>query len=118
MPGPDNRLDQQTPLSGNVGLDYKTPDGVLSTGGSFTFRTGGPVRITERQSAYTSPRRDLDLYAVWKFDAKNQLRVAVSNLLAQDFESNTSYTDASGTIARNGISTSVPQARATMEMKF
>lgn len=118
VPGPDNRLDQQTPLSGNVGLDYKTPDGVLSTGGSFTFRTGGPVRITERQSAYTSPRRDLDLYAVWKFDAKNQLRVAVSNLLAQDFESNTSYTDASGTIARNGISTSVPQARATMEMKF
>ena len=74
--------------------------------------------ITERQSAYTSPRRDLDLYAVWKFDAKNQLRVAVSNLLAQDFESNTSYTDASGTVARNGISTSSPQARATMEMKF
>ena len=28
------------------------------------FRTGGPVRITEQQSAYTSPRRDLDLYAV------------------------------------------------------
>ena len=118
VPGPDNRLDQQTPLSGNFGLDYKTPDGVLSTGGSFNFRTGGPVRITERQSAYTSPRRDLDLYAVWKFDAKNQLRVAVSNLLAQDFESNTIYTDASGTVARNGISTSSPQARATMEMKF
>ena len=118
VPGPDNRLDQQTPLSGNFGLDYKTPDGVLTTGGSFNFRTGGPVRITERQSAYTSPRRDLDLYAVWKFDAKNQLRLAVMNLLAQDFESNTSYTDASGTIARNGISSSSPQARATMEMKF
>ena len=118
VPGPNNRLDQQTPLSGNVGLDYKTPDGVLSTGGSFNFRAGGPVRITERQSAYTSPRRDLDLYAVWKFDAKNQLRVAVSNLLAQDFESNTYYTDASGTIARTGVSPTSPQARATMEMKF
>lgn len=118
VPGPDNRLDQQTPVSGNVGLDYKTPDGVLTTGGSFNFRNGGPVRITERQSAYTSPRRDLDMYALWKFDAKNQLRLAVSNLLAQDFESNTSYTDASGTLQRNSISTSSPQARATMEMKF
>ena len=118
VPGPNNRLDQQTPVSGNFGLDYKTPDGVLSTGGSFNFRTGGPVRVTERQSAYTSPRRDLDIYALWRFDAKNQLRLAVSNLLAQDFESNTLYTDASGSIARTGVSTTAPQARATMEMKF
>lgn len=118
VPGPNNRLDQQTPVSGNVGLDYKTPDGVLTTGGSFNFRNGGPVRITERQSAYTSPRRDLDIYALWKFDAKNQLRLAVSNLLAQDFESDTVYTDANGVIARNSISPSSPQARATLEMKF
>ncbi|PLY39734.1 outer membrane receptor protein [Janthinobacterium sp. ROICE36] len=118
VPGPNNRLDQQTPVSGNFGLDYKTPGGMLTTGGSFNFRNGGPVRITERQSAYTSPRRDLDIYALWKFDAKNQLRLAVSNLLAQDFESDTSYTDASGTIARNSISPSSPQARATLEMKF
>ncbi|MDN2676837.1 TonB-dependent receptor [Janthinobacterium sp. SUN033] len=118
VPGPDNRLDQQTPVSGNFGLDYKTPDGMLTTGGSFNFRNGGPVRITERQSAYTSPRRDLDIYALWKFDAKNQLRLAVSNLLAQDFESTTTYADASGTIVRNNISPSSPQARATMEMKF
>ncbi|MNS65903.1 hypothetical protein D3C72_990940 [compost metagenome] len=76
------------------------------------------VRITERQSAYTSPRRDVDIYALWKFDAKNQLRLAVSNLLAQDFESTTTYADASGTIARNSISPSSPQARATLEMKF
>ncbi|MBB5366587.1 MULTISPECIES: TonB-dependent siderophore receptor [unclassified Janthinobacterium] len=118
VPGPNNRLDQQTPVSGNFGIDYKTPDGVLTTGGSFNFRNGGPVRITERQSAYSSPRRDLDLYALWKFNPKNQLRLSVSNLLAQDFESDTRYTDATGTIQRNSISPSSPQARATMEMKF
>lgn len=118
VPGPNNRLDQQTPVSGNFGLDYKTADSVLSAGGSFNFRNGGPVRITQQQSAYTTPRRDLDLYALWKFNPKNQLRLAVSNLLAQDFESNTIYTDANGVIARNAISPSSPQARATMEMKF
>ena len=37
---------------------------------------------------------------------------------AQAAGQDTSYTDASGTVARNGISTSSPQARATMEMKF
>ncbi|MGK5023530.1 TonB-dependent receptor plug domain-containing protein [Janthinobacterium sp. RB2R34] len=118
VPGPNNRLDQQTPVSGNFGLDYKTADGVLTAGGSFNFRNGGPVRITQQQSAYTTPRRDLDLYALWKFNPKNQLRLAVTNLLAQDFESNTIYTDATGVIARNAISPSSPQARATMEMKF
>ena len=118
VPGPGNRLDQQTPLSGNLGIDYKTPDGMLTAGGSLVFTGGGPVRIAQQQYAYTSPRRDLDLYALWKFNPKNQLRLAVSNLLAQDFESNTIYTDASGTIARNNISPSSPQARATMEMKF
>lgn len=118
VPGPNNRLDQQTPISGNFGLDYKTADGILSAGGSFNFRNGGPVRITQQQSAYTTPRRDLDLYALWKFNPKNQLRLAVSNLLAQDFESNTVYSDANGVIARNAISPSSPQARATMEMKF
>lgn len=118
VPGPNNRLDQQTPVSANFGIDYKTPDGVLTTGGSFNFRNGGPVRITERQSAYSSPRRDLDLYALWKFNPKNQLRLAISNLLAQDFESDTRYTDATGTIQRNNISPSSPQARATLEMKF
>ena len=118
VPGPDNRLDQQTPFSGNLGIDYKTPGGMLTTGGSLIWTGGGPVRITRQQFAYTSMRRDLDLYALWKFNPKNQLRLALSNLLAQDFESNAIYRDASGSIVRAGISATRPQARATMEMKF
>ena len=118
VPGPDNRLDQQTPLSGNLGIDYKTADGMLSTGGSFIFTGGGPVRSTPQQFAYTSARRDLDVYALWKFSPTSQLRVAVSNLLAQDCESNTLYMDAGGSLARTGVSATSPQARATMEMKF
>ncbi|MGK5023531.1 TonB-dependent receptor plug domain-containing protein [Janthinobacterium sp. RB2R34] len=118
VPGPDNRLDQQTPFSGNLGIDYKSPGGMLTTGGSLILTSGGPVRITLQQFAYTSMRRDLDLYALWKFNPKNQLRLAVTNLLAQDFESNSIFRDASGSIVRAGISATSPQARATMEMKF
>ena len=118
VPGPNNRLDQQTPFSGNLGIDYKTPGGVLTAGGSLILTSGGPVRITRQQFAYTSMRRDLDLYALWKFNPKNQLRLALSNLLAQDYESNAIFRDASGSIVRAGVSATMPQARATMEMKF
>lgn len=116
VPGPNNRLDQQTPVSATLGLDYKL--GQLTTGGSYTFRNGGPVRVSLQQLSYQSVRRDLDVYALWKFNPKNQLRVAVSNVLGQDFISATSFTD------RNGMTNATTTApgnlvvRATMEMKF
>ncbi|CDG82606.1 tonB-dependent Receptor Plug domain protein [Janthinobacterium agaricidamnosum NBRC 102515 = DSM 9628] len=118
VPGPDNRLDQQTPFSGNLGIDYKSAGGSLSAGASFSYRNGGAVRITENQRSWSTPRRDLEVYGVWKFDPKNQLRIAVSNLLAQDYASDSSYTDASGTLRRHSVSPGSAQVRATMEMKF
>jgi len=93
VPGPDNRLDQQTPLSLTLGVDYKA--GSFSTGGSFAYRTGGPVRVSLNQRSYFRPRRDLDLYALWKFDAKQQLRLALSNVMAQDFLAENTYMDES-----------------------
>lgn len=114
--GPNNRLDQQTPLSATFGIDYKT--GALTTGGSFAFKNGGPVRISDTQSSYVSVRRDLDVYALWKFDPKNQLRMALSNILQQDFINDNSYTDAFGSSHRQSIFPGVVNLRATMEMKF
>ena len=114
--GPNNRLDQQTPLSATFGLDYKI--GALTTGGSFAFKNGGPVTISANQSAYVSVRRDLDVYGLWKFDQKNQLRIGVSNILAQDYISDSSYSDASGSVHRQSIFPGVVVLRATMEMKL
>jgi outer membrane receptor protein involved in Fe transport len=114
--GPNNRLDQQTPLSATFGLDYKI--GALTTGGSFAFKSGGPVTISANQSAYVSVRRDLDVYGLWKFDQKNQLRIGVSNILAQDYISDSSYSDASGSVHRQSIFPGVVVLRATMEMKL
>lgn len=118
VPGPNNRLANQTPLSATFGIDYKT--GALTTGGSFAFRNGGPVRISEYQTSYQSVRRDLDVYALWKFNPKNQLRVAVSNVLGQDFISSNSYTNRHmGTVDRRKTTfLAHPSVRATLEMKF
>ena len=118
VPGPDNRLDGQVPLSANLGIDYKTADGALSTGGNFNFRNGGPLRISDTQTAYLTPRRDLDMYALWKIDPKYQLRLALDNLLGQDYQSENGYADASGTLVRNATYPSSVQARATFEVKF
>lgn len=118
VPGPDNRLDQQTPLSATFGADYKTRDGKLTTGASFAFKDGGPVRINDNQTGYQSVRRDLDVYALWKFSPQYQLRVAVSNLLGQDSVNDSAYTDDGGTLRRTSFYPGYTQGRATLEMRF
>ncbi|MFM9436505.1 outer membrane receptor for ferrienterochelin and colicins [Janthinobacterium sp. CG_23.3] len=118
VPGPDNRLDQQTPLSAVAGIDYKTAGGAFSAGASFAFRNGGAVRISEQQRAYAAVRRDVDLYLLWKITPQHRLRLALANLLGQDDFSASSYTDADGSLARSGTAASPMVARATLEIKF
>lgn len=118
VPGPDNRLDQQVPLSANLGIDYKTRDARLSTGASLAFKSGGPVRVNLEQSRYESVRRDLDVYAVWKFNPQYQLRVALANLLAQDGVSESVYQDAFGVQRRTSFSEGYTMARVTLETRF
>lgn len=118
VPGPNNRLNSQTPLSATFGVDYKA--GALTTGGSFAFKNGGPVRISADQYGYQSVRRDLEVYGLWKFSPANQLRVAVNNILHQDFVNQTTFVNSkAGTVTtRTGINPGVVVLRATMEMKF
>ena len=115
--GPNNRLDQQTPLSATLGLDYKT--GALTTGGSYAFRTGGPVRISANQGAYQSARRDLELYGLYKLDARYQLRAALSNVLGQDYINEDIYADERlGTLRERSTFPVHPSLRLTLEAKF
>lgn len=116
VPGPDNRLDQQTPLTVNLGADYKV--GALTTGGSFAFRRGGPVRVSINQRAYVIPRRELDMYALWKFDAQRQLRFAVSNMTSQDFINENTYEDERGSQTRRFVFPQGVRYRLTYELKF
>ncbi|MTV40652.1 TonB-dependent receptor plug domain-containing protein [Duganella radicis] len=118
VPGPDNRLDQQVPLSATLGIDYKTPDGQMSTGSNFSFRNGGLARLSGTQGGYTSVRRDLDVYALWKLDPQNNLRVAVSNLLAQDYTTESLYNDSHGSINRMTVASGEAQLRVTVETRF
>ena len=81
--GPGQPPRPQTPFSGTVGADWKLDKLPLTLGGSYSFQNGGPVRISLNQYAYSVPKRSLDVYGLWKFDPKNQLRVSVANGLHQ-----------------------------------
>ncbi|MFL6708770.1 MAG: TonB-dependent receptor plug domain-containing protein [Massilia sp.] len=118
VPGPDNRLDSQTPFSGTVGADWKFDKLPLTLGGSYSFQNGGPVRISQNQYAYTVPKRSLDVYGLWKFNPKNQLRVSLANGLHQENISQSAYADATGRLSDTTIMPTYLVVRALMEMKF
>jgi outer membrane receptor for ferrienterochelin and colicins len=117
IPGPNNRLDQQTPVSGTVGADWKLDSLPLTTGASFSFQSAGPVRVSEHQYAYALPKRSLDLYGLLKFSAKTQLRVSLSNALHQDNLAQTAYSD-KGLLRDTTITPTSALLRVLLEMKL
>lgn len=118
VPGPNNRLDSQTPFSATVGADWKLDKLPLTLGASYSFQNGGPVRISENQYSYSVPKRSLDMYGLWKFNPKNQLRVSVANALHQENVQQSAYADANGRLSDTTITPTYVVVRALMEMKF
>ena len=117
VPGPYNRMEQQVPLTANLGLDYKR--GAFSGGASLAHRRGGRVDPSVERSFYTHARTDLEAYAVWKLNPTMQLRLAGSNLLGEDNFFEPSYIDPVGGTERRGWN--YPESRklvATLEMRF
>jgi outer membrane receptor for ferrienterochelin and colicins len=84
VPGPHNRLAQQTPLSLNLGLDHRPPAARLSWGASYGLQRGAPQRLSATRFADKADSHQLDAYAVWKLDARTQWRLALNNLLQRD----------------------------------
>jgi outer membrane receptor protein involved in Fe transport len=118
VPGPHNTLDQQVPLSAIVGLDYKTPDGSWSIGGSFNLRSGGAVRQDVNRYSWASVSRQLDAYIAWKLDSKTQLRFSAWNLLKQDFRSKTMFDTDNGSLTSESTAVGVRNIRLQLEMRF
>jgi outer membrane receptor protein involved in Fe transport len=116
VPGPDNRLDAQTPMSANFGVDYRKGD--LSLGASLAYQQGGWVRISDAQSQRQQTRRDLDAYALWKLNAHYQLRLSLNNLLGMDQTSDRLYQDAAGTSRELGFTPGSVRAGLNLEVKL
>lgn len=117
VPGPHNRMEEQTPLTANLGADYKS--GALALGASVAHRRGGYVQVDAQRGFYRIGRTDLDAYAAWTFDPKTVLRVALSNLLEEGNSFEPSYADpVAGLEKRRWNYPDGVKLRTTLEMKF
>lgn len=116
VPGPDNRLDQQVPLSAVLGADYR--EDKYSAGASFSYRAGGPVRVSEQQSTRLQARRELEAYLLVKIRTGLQLRLAVNNALGQDNLSDSRYLDTNGASQTWTRTAASARLQANLEMKF
>jgi outer membrane receptor for ferrienterochelin and colicin len=116
VPGPDNRLDAQTPLSANVGIDYKKGD--LGFGASYAYQKNGWVRISEAQSQLQQSRRDLDAYALWKLNPRYQVRLSLNNVLRMDNASERRYEDAAGLSRQVSFQPGFVRVGANLEIKL
>jgi iron complex outermembrane receptor protein len=118
IPGPDNRLDQQPKQTANLGLDYRMKDLPLTMGASYNWTPAIRVQTSLSQTVETSRKRVVDAYVLWKFTPQTQLRLAASNILADDATgSNLVYTNGLSQMA----STLNPTYRvwtARLETKF
>lgn len=84
IPGPDNRLDQQARQTANLGMDYRLKDIPLTLGAGYNWTPAIRTRTSDKQIVETSRKRVLDMYALWRFDSRTQLRISANNLLAED----------------------------------
>jgi outer membrane receptor protein involved in Fe transport len=116
VPGPGNRLDQQPRWTGNLGADVSGAQ--VSAGASFNFVTGGWTRTSVFESSYGGVTRDLEAYALYKFDPLRQLRFTARNLLAPDRPRGHVYADAFGTTGRESTSATYRSLRLQYEQKF
>jgi outer membrane receptor for ferrienterochelin and colicins len=116
VPGPDNRLDEQIPLTATMGVDWKGAQ--HSAGASLAYRGGGPLRISVEQSRQQFRRRDLEAYWLVRFTPQVQLRVSGSNLLGDDNRDYSRYADATGIEENRGNTPDSARLQANLEMKF
>ena len=118
VPGPDNRLDGQTPLSANLGIDYKASGLPLTLGGNFSFQSNGNLRTSATETSSSSPRRSLDLYALWKVSKQDQLRLTISDVLHPDYRYATRFQDEFGSLSQSNTSEYGTGVRLGLEHKF
>ncbi len=89
--GPDNRLDQQAPMTANFGGDYRLRGMPLTLGGNLNFVPSYRTQLADDRSVAVSSKRVFDLFALWTFNPQVGLRLLASNIGPRDYASRNEY---------------------------
>lgn len=114
--GPDNRLDEQDPSSGNVALDYRPAAMPLTLSANFNYKGGSAVRWSDQMASRKSPSRVLDLHAVWTVRRDVRLRAGALNVLGQDSVSDLVYLHGDTNTRTSVAARRSPTVRIGLEM--
>jgi len=85
VPGPDNRLDQQSKATGNLGADYRLRGMPLTLGGNVNWVPSTLTRWAADETTRTTAKRQWDMFALWTFSPAVGLRLMANNLLPRDY---------------------------------
>ncbi len=116
VPGPGARLERQPRTSANLGVDVKL--GVWSGGASFSYTEGSWTRTSITDSSFSSSRRDLEAYVLYKFTPKIQVRLTARDLLRPDNESMSRFVGPGGSYDSVNVSPVRPGWRFAYEHKL
>lgn len=118
IPGPDNRLDQQAKQTANVGFDYRVKEIPLTVGGGFNWTPSTVVQASMAERVSTGPKRQLDLYGLWKFSPDLNLRISGNNLLGEDYDTSRIVTTGGLSQMSMTAARSYPTLSVKLEMKL
>jgi len=116
VPGPDNRLDSQIPLSANLGLDWRAANSSVTTGASLAYRGSMRARTSLTQTTATNALATLDLYMLCQLTPQAKLRLALSNALAPHDLATDTHGDAGGRFLQTSDTPSAPTLRLGIEL--
>jgi outer membrane receptor protein involved in Fe transport len=114
VPGPDNRLADQVPLSANLGMDYR-PGSKWNGGFNLNYQGAGTTRSAAESSSYRGALSVLDIYGVWTLAERTRLRVSVSNAQGRDRTAAQLYAGPDGGVARSFVWPGSTGVRVTFE---
>jgi outer membrane receptor for ferrienterochelin and colicins len=118
VPGPDNRLDQQPHMTANFGADYRLRSWPLTVGGNVHYNPGYDTRTSEYQLLTVSQKRVMDLYGLWRVDARTAWRLTLSNLNPHYYTTGSQYNNGSVLENANTRNRSWTNVQIMLEMKL
>ena len=71
-------------MTANIGLDYRPQGAAIQFGGNFNWTPSFENQSSDSQTSFTGIKRQLDAYVLWKLNSQTKLRLAASNLLANE----------------------------------
>ena len=90
VPGPDNRLDGQSPASANLGADYRLRGLPLTLGGNLNWVPGYRSQLAADRATTSGRKTVWDGFVLWTIGPEIGLRLLAGNLAPRDYESSNS----------------------------